>query len=152
MTSPDRYYLLLACDGRPAQRGWCKARRSPVGSAGTWVGEYGSMPDAQIIFTDAETAAVLVTWPGQQDLFGRRVLLGMPHGPLHGLLDLVSARLHRLRVRRDGRLYGLGRFAPPPQLGVVVVSGEAGESRALLLGGSFQLDQFIGDLSHSNGA
>jgi len=110
------------------------------------------MPGARITLTDEVTAAMLATWPDKQELFGRRVLFGMPHDLLHGLLDLVPAHLHRLRVRRDGRLHGLGCFAPAPQLGGVVVTGEAGESRALLLGGSFQLDQLIGDLSHGNGA
>ncbi|MFF9607644.1 hypothetical protein ACF1GY_36185 [Streptomyces sp. NPDC014684] len=152
MTSPDRYYLLLACEGRPVQRGWWGSEAIARRKLRTWVGEYGSLPGVQITLTDEKTAATLATWPDQLDLFGRRVLLGVPDGLLHGLLDLVPARLHRLRVGRDGRLYGRGCFAPAPQLGGVVATGEAGESCALLLGGSFQLDQLIGYLSHSIGA
>ncbi|MDI1456487.1 hypothetical protein NHG22_22100 [Streptomyces sp. ATE26] len=130
MTSPDRYYLLLVGDGRPVQRGWWGSEAVARRRFCIWIGELGSLPGARITLSDEETAATVTTWPDEQGLFGRRVLVGVPDSLLHGLLDLVSARLHRLRVRRDGRLHGLGRFAPPPQLGVVVVTGEAGESRA----------------------
>lgn len=110
------------------------------------------MPGARITLMDEERTALLATWPGQQELAGRRVLLGVTHGLFHGLLDLVPVRPRRLSVCRDGRLHGLGCIAPAPQLDVEIVTGEVGESRAFLLGGSFELDQLIGDLCHSTGA
>ncbi|GEK04504.1 hypothetical protein [Streptomyces sp. 1-11] len=152
MTSLDRYYLLLVCDGRPVLRGWWGTEAVARRKFRVWVGEYGSMPGARITLLDEERTALLATCPDQQELAGRRVLMGVAHGLLHGLLDLVPVRLHRFRVCRDGRLHGVGRFAPAPQLGVEIVTGEAGESRTLLFGGSFQLDQLIGDLCHSTGA
>ncbi|MFF3639372.1 hypothetical protein [Streptomyces sp. NPDC002250] len=152
MTSTDHYYLLLACDGRLVLRGWwgteAVARRKFL----SWIGEYGTLPGARITLTDERTAAMLASWPGQQELFDCWILLGAPDSPFHGLLDLVSVRPHRFRVCRDGRLHGLGCIAPAPQLDIELVTGEAGESRALLLGGSFQLDQLIGDLCHSTRA
>ncbi|MGV9901997.1 hypothetical protein ACWDU8_05765 [Streptomyces sp. NPDC003388] len=152
MTSPDHYYLLFTCDGRLVLRGWWGTEAVARKKFRSWVGEYGSLPGARITLADEETAAVLASWPGQQELFDCWVLLGVPDGLFHGLLDLVSVRPRRLSECRDGRLHGLGCIAPAPQLDVEVVTGEAGESRALLLGGSFQLDQLIGDLCHSTGA
>ncbi|GHE15563.1 hypothetical protein GCM10010339_90650 [Streptomyces alanosinicus] len=60
--------------------------------------------------------------------------LGVPHGLLHTLFQLVSAVVGGFGMRGDGRLSGLRRLAPAEQLGVVVVTGEAGELRAFLLG------------------
>ncbi|WBO68972.1 hypothetical protein [Streptomyces camelliae] len=48
----------------------------------------------------------------------------------------------------DGRLRGLGYFAPADPLRVVVAAGQARELRPLLFGGTFRHDQFIGDLCH----
>ncbi|MGW2445765.1 hypothetical protein [Streptomyces sp. NPDC001675] len=144
--------LLLACDDRLVLRGWWGTEAVARRKFRVWVGEYGSLPGARITLTDEETAAVLASWPGQQELFDCWVFSGVPDGPFHSLLDLVSVCSSRLSVCRDGRLHGLGCIAPAPQLDVEVVTGEAGESCALLLGGSFQLDQLIGDLCHSTGA
>lgn len=49
---------------------------------------------------------------------------------------------------RDGGLHLAGRLGLAAPLGVVRLTGQTSELRALFLSGSLQLDQLIGDLDH----
>jgi hypothetical protein len=60
---PGRYHLLLASAGRPVQHGWWDREETARRKFTTWVGEYGSMPDARITLVDEDTGTVLTTWP-----------------------------------------------------------------------------------------
>ncbi|KUM96192.1 hypothetical protein AQI95_42740 [Streptomyces yokosukanensis] len=67
MTSPGRYHVLLAAEGRPVQHGWWNREETARDKFRRWVGEYGSMPAARVTLTDAESGDVLAAWPDQQE-------------------------------------------------------------------------------------
>lgn len=63
MTSPGRYHLLLAIDGRPMMHGWWDDETTARDKFRRWVGEYGSMPGARITLVDEVTGETLASWP-----------------------------------------------------------------------------------------
>ncbi|MEU3862847.1 hypothetical protein AB0F03_37095 [Streptomyces sp. NPDC028722] len=63
MTSSGRYHLLLGSGGRSAQHGWWGCEATAWDKFRSWVSEYGSMPGAQLIVTDADNGDVLAAWP-----------------------------------------------------------------------------------------
>jgi hypothetical protein len=64
--SADRYYLLLAADGRPAQRGWWGSEEIAREKFAAWVGGWGR-EGVRLTLTDEETGQTLTTWPARHD-------------------------------------------------------------------------------------
>ncbi|MFJ2719383.1 hypothetical protein [Streptomyces sp. NPDC087437] len=64
-TASDRYHLTLTADGRPAMHGWWGSEATARRKFTSWVGEYGSLPDARITLTDEDTGTRLTTWPDE---------------------------------------------------------------------------------------
>ncbi|MFF4489398.1 hypothetical protein ACFY0F_23365 [Streptomyces sp. NPDC001544] len=62
---PERYHLTLASRGQPVQHGWWGSEETARRKFTRWIGEYGSMPDAQVTLVDEETGTVLTTWPDE---------------------------------------------------------------------------------------
>ncbi|MGW4825383.1 hypothetical protein ACWEP4_42560 [Streptomyces sp. NPDC004227] len=63
--APERYHLTLTTDGRPAMHGWWGSEPTARRKFTSWVGEYGTLPDARITLTDEDTDTVLIVWPGE---------------------------------------------------------------------------------------
>ncbi|MHB9849131.1 hypothetical protein ACSYGO_07805 [Streptomyces krungchingensis] len=66
MTSPGRYHLLLALNGRPAMHGWWEKESVARRQFSSWVGDRGSMPGVRITLTDVETGRLLTEWPKER--------------------------------------------------------------------------------------
>ncbi|WP_171109227.1 MULTISPECIES: hypothetical protein [unclassified Streptomyces] len=65
-TDPERYHLLLTSASRPVQHGWWGSEATARRKFSSWVGEYGSLPDARITLVDEETGETLTEWPGAE--------------------------------------------------------------------------------------
>ncbi|MFI0813899.1 hypothetical protein [Streptomyces echinatus] len=66
MTSPGRYHLLLASEGRPVQHGWWWSEQTARDKFRRWVGEYGGLPGVRITLVDEESGDVLAAWPDER--------------------------------------------------------------------------------------
>ena len=62
MTDPNRFYLTLALDGRPAMGGWWGSEATARKKWAETVGEYGR-DGALITLVDTETGKQLAVWP-----------------------------------------------------------------------------------------
>lgn len=62
---PERYHLRVTTQGRPAVRGWWGSEAVARGKFRTWVGEYGTLPDARVTLVDEVEGVVLTTWPDE---------------------------------------------------------------------------------------
>ncbi|MER5914758.1 hypothetical protein ABT124_30895 [Streptomyces sp. NPDC001982] len=60
-----RYHLVLASAGRPVQHGWWSDEAVARGKFVSWVGEYGTMPDARLVLADEAEARPLAVWPDE---------------------------------------------------------------------------------------
>jgi hypothetical protein len=67
MTSPGRYYLLLAAAERPVQHGWWESEDVARDKFRGWVDQYGgAMPAVRVTLSDDDCGAVLDAWPDQR--------------------------------------------------------------------------------------
>lgn len=60
---PGRYRVTLTTIGRPAMHGWWDDEDTARRKLATWVGEYGTAPDARVLLLDEDTGARLTEWP-----------------------------------------------------------------------------------------
>lgn len=63
--NPERYHLLLTSAGRPVMQGWWGIEATPREMLPVWVGNWGELPDAQVVLVDEETGETLTTWPDE---------------------------------------------------------------------------------------
>ncbi|MGW1801693.1 hypothetical protein ACWCQN_38695 [Streptomyces sp. NPDC001984] len=61
--NPSRFHLTLAADGRPVMHGWWSDEAVARGKFVSWVGQYGTMPDARLLLADEAEAHPLAVWP-----------------------------------------------------------------------------------------
>jgi hypothetical protein len=63
--NPTRYHLTLTSAGRPVQHGWWDRETTARRKFTSWIGEYGSMPDARVTLVDEDTGETLTEWPAE---------------------------------------------------------------------------------------
>ncbi|MEJ8670104.1 hypothetical protein WKI71_21900 [Streptomyces sp. MS1.AVA.1] len=64
MKSRDRFHLTLNAAGRPVIHGWWGAETIARLKFSSWIGAYGSMPNARVTLTDEQDHTLLASWPG----------------------------------------------------------------------------------------
>lgn len=79
-----------------------------------------------------------------------RVVITMTHNLLHGLLNLITRDCHIVTrpVLGDRFLKSFRRLPPPTPLRVVLLTTEPSQLGPLLLGGTLQFDQVVGQVGH----
>ncbi|MFE5924111.1 hypothetical protein [Streptomyces sp. NPDC056468] len=63
MKSRERFHLTLTTAGHPVAQGWWGDETIARLKFASWIGSYGSMPNAGITLTDEQELTVLTSWP-----------------------------------------------------------------------------------------